>query len=87
MVSGDVFSVAVDFSSGSMWFVKNNVWANSSNPVTGSLPIISFVPATVGALFPTVSVQNPSDGVWTLHTAAASQAYAPPAGFKAWDAP
>ena len=33
----------------------NNVWANSSNPATGSLPIVSFIPATVGALFPAMA--------------------------------
>ena len=35
---------------------RNNVWVNSSNPATNSLPIVSFVPATVGALFAAMSL-------------------------------
>ena len=63
---------------------QNNVWANSSNPTTGSLPIISFTPATVGALFFATSLYF-SGEVWTLQSTAASQKYAPPSGFSAWD--
>ena len=83
--SGDVWALAVDFTTGGVWIALNNIWQNSSNPATGSLPIISFVPATVGALFFAMSLQGPTDGVWTLQSAAASQKYAPPSGFSAWD--
>ena len=51
-VAGDVLGLAIDFTAGSIWISKNNVWSNSSNPTTGTLPIVSFVQATVGALFP-----------------------------------
>ena len=81
---GDVVGIAVDFSIGSIWFAINNVWINSSNPATGVLPMISFVPATVGALFPLSNAENTSE-IITLQATAASQKYAPPSGFSAWD--
>ena len=86
-IFGDVFSLAVDFTTGSMWLGYNNVWLGGSNPATGSLPVISFVPATVGALFAGIAIYGANHGVWTLQATAASQKYAPPAGFSAWDAP
>ena len=82
----DVFAVAVDFATGKIWLAKNNVWLNSSDPAAGSLPIVSFVPATVGALFPAWTGKSASNAV-TLQSTAASQKYAPPAGFTAWDGP
>lgn len=86
-VPNDVFSLAVDFTTGSMWLGYNNGWLAGSNPSTGSLPVISFVPATVGALFAGIAIFGANHGVWTLQATAASQKYAPPAGFSAWDAP
>ena len=80
----DVWALAVDFTAGSIWIAKNNIWVNSSNPATGSLPIVSFVPATVGALFAAMSLVN-DGGVWTLQPTAAAQKYLPPPGFQAWD--
>ena len=84
-VTNDVVGMAVDLFAGSVWLSVNNVWTNSSNPATGSLPIISFVQATVGALSPAISLQGASDGTWTLQPTAASQKYLPPPGFQAWD--
>ncbi len=82
--ANDVWSFAIDFTSGGIWIAQNNVWKNSSNPATGSLPIISFTPATVGALFAAVSFYTAGQ-IWTLQPTAASQKYAPPSGFSAWD--
>jgi hypothetical protein len=86
-VANDVWAMAVDFATGSVWIAKNNVWINSSNPATGTAPVVSFVPATVGALFPGMSFNDGNNGVWTLQSTAASQKYAPPSGFSAWDVP
>lgn len=85
--AGDVWGIAVDFGAGNAWVAQNNAWAASGNPATGSLPSITFTPATVGALFPVLSLDGASSGVWTLQPSAASQKYAPPSGFGAWDAP
>src|SRR4029077_12454477 len=85
-VDNDVMALAIDFTSGKMWYAQNNVWLHSSDPVAGTLPIVSFVPATVGALFPAGTATSPSTSV-TLQSTAASQKYAAPSGFKAWDAP
>ena len=84
--SGDTWSMAIDFTAGKIWLAHNNVWLNSSDPASGSLPIISFVPATVGALFPAVTTEDIGE-IWTLQSTAANQKYAPPSGFSAWDAP
>jgi microcystin-dependent protein len=57
-------------------------------PFGGISPFVTFTPATVGALFPAMAFSTSgSNGVWTLQSTAASQKYAPPSGFKAWDAP
>ena len=84
--SGDVWALAVDFSSGNVWIAQNSVWLNG-NPATGTTPTMAFVPATVGALFPGLSFNL--SGNWpnlvTLQSTAASQKYAPPSGFSAWD--
>ena len=81
---GDVWALAVDFGTGNIWIAQNNVWVNASNPATATLPIISFVPATVGALFAAITLSGQSANAWTLQPTAASQKYAPPAGFSAW---
>ena len=78
----DVWALAVDFTAGFIWIASNNVWSNSSNPATASLPIITFVPATVGALFPAMSFFGAGEGIWTLQPNAASQKYAAPVGFS-----
>ena len=83
-VSGDVWALAMDFAAGSIWLAQNNVWFNSSNPGTGSLPAVSFVAATVGALFAGMSFHGSGEGTWTLQPTAATQTYAPPAGFTPW---
>jgi hypothetical protein len=80
----DVWALAIDFTAGSIWFGRNNVWSDGSNPATASLPIVSFTPATVGALFPAMSLYD-TGGSWTLQPTAASQKYLPPPGFQAWD--
>ena len=83
--TGGVWSIAVDFAAGSIWMAYNGFWLNSLNdPSNGAPPILSFVPATVGALFPTITPELAGD-VWTLQPTAASQTYAPPAGFTPWD--
>ena len=84
--ANDVWGFAVDFTGGNIWVAINNVWAIGGNPATGSLPIVTFVQATVGALFAGASLYDASNSV-TLQSTAASQKYAPPSGFKAWDAP
>jgi hypothetical protein len=87
IAASTTYGLAVDFGAGKVWLAANNVWYNSSNPATGTLPVVSFTLATVGSLFPGLSFFGPNLGLWTLHAAAASLIYAPPSGFQAWDAP
>jgi hypothetical protein len=84
--TNDVWALAVDFTTGSIWIARNSVWFNASNPATGLLPILSFTPATVGPLFAGLSLNTgQSSSVWTLQSTPASQKYLPPPGFQAWD--
>ena len=80
----DVWAIAIDLTAGNIWLAQNNVWANGSNPATGTLPIVTYTPAQVAAMFAGLSFNGPGCGVWTLQPTAASQKYAPPAGFTAW---
>jgi hypothetical protein len=83
VAANDTLALAIDFTAQSIWIAHNNTWSSGSNPATGTAPDFSFVLATVGALFPGLSF-NGSAGVWTLQPTAASQTYAPPAGFTSW---
>ena len=81
----DVIALAIDFA-GSIWIGKNGTWLGTgANPATGTAPVISFVSATVGALFPAMSVYDTTDGPWTLQSQPSQQKYLPPPGFQAWD--
>ena len=80
----DVWALAVDFTAGLVFIAQNNVWNASSNPATGSVPLFTFTPALAGTLFPAMSFYG-ATGTWTLQPTAASQKYAPPSGFTAWD--
>jgi hypothetical protein len=83
---GDVVGMAIDFTAQKVWFSFNGDW-QGGNPTTGAAPNYTFVLATVGALFPTWSshgTNSTGGGTWTLQPTAASQTYAPPAGFTSW---
>ena len=81
---GYTVGMAVDFTNGGVWFALNNAWLNSSNPATNTLPMLSFDPAVTGPLYPTAGPGQTTD-IWTIQSIYASQTYAPPAGFMAWD--
>lgn len=83
--ANDVFQMAIDFGAEYIWLGLNNTWVSPGNPAAGTNPMATFVLATVGPLFPAMSFYATGVGVWTLQTTAASQRYAPPSGFTAWD--
>jgi hypothetical protein len=90
--ANDVFAFAINFATGNIWLAHNNVWMGGGvpggevNPTAGTGPLATFTPATVGALFPAMAFSTSgSNGTWTLQSTAASQKYAPPSGFVAWD--
>ena len=93
ITSTDVMGIAVDFTTNKVWVSINNIWNGSANPSTGNSPAASFTPATVGPLFFAMSFNTATTGArdapttWTLQPTAASQKYAPPSGFSAWDPP
>ena len=85
--SGDVFQIAVDFDAGKIWLGVNNAsWPGvAGNPATGTAPWVSIVAPALGlAFYPAISLSGPS-ATWTLQSTAASQKYAAPSGFTAWD--
>ena len=84
VVEGDVIGMAVDCTHQLVWFSWNNSWF-SSNPATGLSPFFSYARSTTGVLYPVYAVVSSFGDVVTLQATAASQKYAPPAGFVAWD--
>ena len=82
----DVWAIAVDLTAGKIWVAQNNVWF-TGNPAIGTNSMVDIISSALGqAYFPALSLQNGTNtGVWTLQSTAASQKYAPPAGFSAWD--
>ena len=85
-VLNDVMQLAIDLTSVEFWYGINNVWGGSGNPATGANPNITISAPALGlAFFPAMSTDNPTAGLWTLQPTAASQKYAPPTGFSAWD--
>jgi hypothetical protein len=85
--SGDVIGIAIDFATGSVWFALNDVWVTGS-PSFKVTPNVSIAPPATGVpLFIGLSLYSTGGGVWTLQATAASQKYAPPSGFEAWDPP
>jgi hypothetical protein len=83
--SSDVFAIAVDLAAGKFWVAYNNVWFASGNPGAGANPMVTIASPALGlALFPGLTTQGVNGGSWTLQATAASQKYAPPAGFTPW---
>lgn len=84
IAANDIIGMAVDFGAQQFWIAQNNTWV-VGDPSTGASPLGGFVLATVGALFPALALYGTGTGVWTLQPTAASEKYAPPAGFSPWN--
>ncbi len=87
VVSG-VLQVAIDCDTGSIWFGANGVWINAGDPATGANPNGTGY-AFAGGVYPLFKCGGLNAGqsfVATARFGAASQTYAAPAGFAAWDA-
>lgn len=82
---GDVIGCAADFTNGKIYFHKNGVWINGSNPVTATNPAYTglsgayFTAATVRGF---VSAGN-CDSI-TMLSDPSQQQYQAPAGFGTW---
>ena len=82
---GDVWALAVDLTAGKVWLAQNNVWVGGGSPATGATPMATMTSPALGqTYFPSFAGQTTGDE-WTLQSTAASQTYAPPSGFVAWD--
>lgn len=82
--AGVTIGLAVDLDTGKVWIAHDNVWQLTGDPAAGANPFATFTPATVGALFPALSIYDPTAGAFTLQTAAVEQTYTPPSGFASW---
>ena len=80
--AGDVVGVALDMTSGKIWFAKNGVWQNSGNPAAGTGEAFSGL---AGTMFAALSIYsgNPRTTM-TGRFKAADFTYSPPAGFSAY---
>lgn len=79
--AGDVIGVAINFTSGKIWFAKNNTWQNSGDPVAGTGEALSGLS---GEYFPALSFfTNTYQATGRFKTA--SFTYSPPTGFSAWE--
>ena len=79
----DILMVAVDLTTGKIWFGKNNSW--SGNPAAGTGEASAAV-STSTAYYPVFTTGVLGDKA-TLNAETAQLAYAPPAGFSAWSIP
>lgn len=73
----DVIGVAVDFSSGKIWWSKNGVWQASGDPANGTNPAFTSV---TGSVFPAITIAD--EAVITANFGAAAFSYSVPSGFN-----
>ena len=85
IVANDVWAIAIDLTAGKYWMAQNNVWVGGGSPSAGTSPMITIGGVAAGqAYFPALSLEA-ANSAWVLQSTAASQKYAPPSGFSAWD--
>lgn len=77
--------MAVNFTTGKGWVgVVGTGWLGSGDPAADTNQAFNFVPATVGALFPALGLNDATSGFWRIKTTAVDQYEAPPSGFTQW---
>ena len=76
--TGDTIGVAYDADNGKIYFAKNGVWGNSSNPANGTNPAFSGI--TNGPHFFAVSAGT--NGAWVTNFGQRPFTHTPPTGFK-----
>lgn len=79
--TGDVIGVAINFTTGKIWFSKNNTWQNSGDPVAGTGQAWAGI---TGEYFPALSMFTNTYQV-TGRFKVSSFTYSPPTGFSAWE--
>jgi hypothetical protein len=81
-VSGDVLMVAIDASSGYVWWGKNGTWMDSGNPSTGANPMFTGLS---GSLIPAINGGGGGGTSTVLNHNFGQQGftYTPPSGFVA----
>lgn len=80
--TGDVISVAYDWTAQKLWFAKNGAWQGSGDPAAGSNEAFAGVTGTsVGAALSMIAAASTAQ--FTLNAGNAPFAYTVPAGFEA----
>jgi len=83
VANGDVWGVAVDFATTTMWLRKNGTWL-SGNPVTPTGGFNWVTPTTGLFIWAGINPAANPDNVLTLNTGGSAFATAIPSGFTAW---
>jgi len=83
VANGDVWGVAVDFATTTMWLRKNGTWL-SGNPVTPTGGFNWVTPTTGLFIWAGINPATNPDNVLTLNTGGSAFATAIPSGFTAW---
>lgn len=79
--TNDIIGVAVNFTTGKIWFAKNNTWQNSGDPVAGTGEAWNGIS---GTLYPGLSFFSDTYQA-TGRFKTADFTYSPPTGFSAWE--
>lgn len=79
---GDIVMVALNLTTGKIWWGENGTWFASGNPAADTNPAFSSVAA--GPWFPVICY-NASTIAVTARFKAADFTYSPPSGFSAWE--
>lgn len=85
VVTGDTLQVAVDQSTGKIWFGRNNTWYNSTGGTTGDPAAGTNETATVSTTtdwYPAIA-KYATGGSYSVNFGQRPFAYTPPSGFKA----
>lgn len=83
LTAGDTMMFAVNATSGKIWIGFNGTWRSSGDPAGGTAEAYTYVPATIGALFPAVGAFTTGQSRFRLKTGTFN--HAPPSGFSAWE--
>lgn len=79
---GSIAMVAVDFSTGSVWFGHEGTWFGGGDPAAGTGAQYTGLS---GTLYPLACCRGGVNTQYTARFATADLTYSPPSGFSAWD--
>jgi hypothetical protein len=79
--TGDIIGVALDMSTGKIWFAKNNVWQSSGDPAAGTNEAYSGITGSVAPMVTCRYGSGSNVDKLTARFSSAGFSYTPPTGF------